>query len=357
MTIDIWTLLPSVPKATARAAQAAEAEGWDGVLLPDSQNLGAELVVEMAMCAARTERVLIAPGVTNCVTRHPAVLASAMATLQAESGGRMVLGIGRGDSALAHIGLAPAPIATFRRYLEAVQGYLRGDAVVPDLEFAPAGARPVAELNLGKEPEGSRLQWLRPRQPRVPIDIAATGPKMIALAATKGDAVALSVGSDPERVRWAIGIARTAREEAGLDPDGVRFAAHLNIAVHPDLAVAQSLVSGGLASFSRFSVMDGTVTSEVGSGDAKLLADLHRGYDMVDHGRSTASHTAVLTEDFAMRNGVIGSPEQCLERLETLRDLGITRFMLMESFSREGDSGAAHTNLVREVLPVLRSWK
>jgi 5,10-methylenetetrahydromethanopterin reductase len=71
------------------------------------------------------------------VTRHPAVLAGAMATLQVESGGRVVLGSGRGDSALAQAGFAPASLESFRRYLAAVQRYLRRE----DVPYDP-GVRP-----------------------------------------------------------------------------------------------------------------------------------------------------------------------------------------------------------------------
>ena len=48
-------------------------------------------------------------GVTNPATRHPAALATAIATVQEESGGRAILGIGRGDTALFHLGRTPMP--------------------------------------------------------------------------------------------------------------------------------------------------------------------------------------------------------------------------------------------------------
>ncbi len=86
---EVWTLIPCVPKVAARRAVQAEAEGWTGILLADSQNLAAELIVEMTLCLERTERLLVAPGVANPATRHPALLAGSLATLQAESGGRV----------------------------------------------------------------------------------------------------------------------------------------------------------------------------------------------------------------------------------------------------------------------------
>src|ERR671932_773264 len=84
-------------------------------------------VAELARAGAATERIALGPGVTNPVTRHPAVTASAALTLQVETGGRAVLGIGRGDSALTQIGLQPVPAAELEEALIALQAYLRGE--------------------------------------------------------------------------------------------------------------------------------------------------------------------------------------------------------------------------------------
>jgi 5,10-methylenetetrahydromethanopterin reductase len=278
-----------------------------------------------------------------------------MATLQAEFGARVELAIGRGDSALAHIGCAPASVAHFAAYLRAVQGYLSGEEVEFDRRFVADGVSPVDALRLGTAPPASRLRWLRAEAAKVPVHVAATGPKVIDLAATLGDGVAFAVGADPERIGWAVDRAKQARRDAGLNLDGLELAVWLNIAVHPDLDVARSLVGGGLASFSRFSVIHGSPAGGASTADATVLTDLHRSYDMTEHGNRAVSHTAVLTEDFIERNAVIGGPERCIERLRALSELGITRFLLMEAFSRDGEAGVAHRNLVRDVLPELRA--
>src|SRR5207244_12216831 len=114
------------------------AAGWDGLAVVDSQNLAGDVYIALALAARSTSRLRLATGVTNPYTRHPAVTASAIATVHAESGGRAVLGIGRGDSSLAYIGLAPAPLAAFERHLVRLQGYLRGDGVELDQPGADA---------------------------------------------------------------------------------------------------------------------------------------------------------------------------------------------------------------------------
>jgi 5,10-methylenetetrahydromethanopterin reductase len=74
----------------APLARRCEEVGYDGLMVADSQNLNADVWVELGLAAA-TQRILLGPGVTNPATRHPAVTASAAATLQVESGGRAVL--------------------------------------------------------------------------------------------------------------------------------------------------------------------------------------------------------------------------------------------------------------------------
>src|SRR5215218_1336291 len=129
---EVWTIGVAAPRSIARYAERMEADGFDGLAVVDSQNLSGDPYVALALAAKVTSRLGLATGVTNPYTRHPAATACSIASVQAVSGGRAVLGIGRGDSALAHLGLAPAPVAVFGDYLRRVQGYLRGEDVAFD---------------------------------------------------------------------------------------------------------------------------------------------------------------------------------------------------------------------------------
>ena len=132
-SIELWSPGIGLPGAAAARARRLEGEGWTGIGIVDSQCLSGDTYVALAMAAAATSTLRLATAVTNTATRHPAAAASAAASVQAESGGRLVLGIGRGDSALAHLGLAPAPVAQFEHYLERLQAYLRREEVPFDL--------------------------------------------------------------------------------------------------------------------------------------------------------------------------------------------------------------------------------
>lgn len=355
MPAELWTLGVTLPKVAQRQAQRAEAAGWDGILYVDSQNLAGDTYVALAGAATATERLGIGTGVTNPLTRHPAVTAAAAAHIQAESGGRMLLGIGRGDSSLAHLGLSPVPVGRFERYLAAVQAYLRGDEVPFD-ELPGDAAPPVEELGLRDAPTASRLEWLRPEQPKVPVAIAATGPKVVSAAARHAEQVLLSVGALPERIRWGIDAARRAREEAGLDPDGVSFGAFVNVVAHPDPAVARDLVSGGLASFARFSVMHGSPTGPLSDDDRRVLERVHSAYDMTSHTQAGSSQTEALDPDFVDRFGVVGPSEACIERIEELAALGLDRLVVIgpTAGASRGHAAEAQAHFTEEVMPALR---
>src|SRR5919201_4935545 len=97
--MEVWLHAFANAGRVAPRARQAEAWGYTGLLVADSQCLNADVWVELALAAGATRRLRVGPGVTNPATRHVTVTASAAATLQAESGGRAVVGLGRGESA------------------------------------------------------------------------------------------------------------------------------------------------------------------------------------------------------------------------------------------------------------------
>src|SRR5438132_2409807 len=105
--VEYWTTtlsaygVKTIADYATHARRCEEDEGWDGILIGDSQNYGFDLYVKLTVAAMATKRVKVGSFVTNPVTRHPAVTAAAMASLNELTSGRAVLGVGRGDSALA----------------------------------------------------------------------------------------------------------------------------------------------------------------------------------------------------------------------------------------------------------------
>src|SRR5437879_5903125 len=115
--MEIGVLMVPQARRTADSARRVEELGFHTVLFPDSQNLAPEVWGQLMLAARTTRRVQLGPGVTNGVTRDPAVTASAALALQVESDGRAVLGLGRGDSAVQRIGRREERVAAFERDL------------------------------------------------------------------------------------------------------------------------------------------------------------------------------------------------------------------------------------------------
>lgn len=336
MPLELDILTFPLPGFAGAMAQMFEGAGWDGVYFADTQNLAADVYVSLGMAVASTERLTLATGVTNPVTRHPAVTASAISAVQVASGGRAVLGIGRGDSSLGFLGRKPAKVAEFETYVARLRGYLHGE-----------------EVDLGDAK--SRNEWIgQTGQPPVPIDIAATGPKVTAIAARHADRVTFAVGADPERLREAIALVRAEREAAGLDPAGISVGAYVNAVAHPDVETARAIVRGSTATFAHFSGMSGAPRQQGAAG--QVFEALGRDYDMSAHATAGASHAAALPDEFIDRFSIAGPSEYCASRLAELVDAGVERLVLVPG-SRDADRGelsASMTRMASEVLPKLR---
>jgi 5,10-methylenetetrahydromethanopterin reductase len=352
--MELWTSGISLPRYAAKHAVRVEAAGYDGLLLVDSQNLAGDTYVALTAAALATTTLQLATGVTNPFTRHPATTAAAIASVHAESGGRTVLGIGRGDSALAHLGRAPASVGYFERYLQTVLAYLRGDDVPFEAldPFMPADAPPpVDALELAGQPSVSKLHWLHPDLATVPVDVSASGPRMIAVGARNAQRITFGVGANVERLRWAIDTARAA---AGGNP--VSLGAHVNVVAHPDLEIARRLASGTMSTFARFNVMHGATNGPMFDGATETLDRLHDAYDMRFHTRGDSPQAAQLDPNFVDSFGIVGPPSYCVERLQELNELGLDRFTIvgpgMGSDPEEAKAAIARFN--DEVLPALR---
>jgi 5,10-methylenetetrahydromethanopterin reductase len=331
---ELWlAAVPEPPRVEAVAARA-EAAGWDGIAFTDSQNLVADPFVAVAMAARATSTLRFMTGVTNAATRDPAALATLAATAQEYSGGRFVLGIGRGDTALFHLGRKPQPVDAFAARLAEVRTYLTGGTV--DRRGFP-----------------SRLRWLdRATQPAVPLDLAAAGPRVIALGARLADRLTLAVGASPERIAWGIETARAAAA-AGAVPS---LGAYVVVGCHEDTSVARDLVRGALAAFLHFSAMPGSTGAGVAAGDRAAFDRLGATYDSRRHLRNGAAHSAALADDLIDRHAIVGPPEHCVARLGDLAALGVGRFVIAgPTLDADPDRARESLRLLRqEILPAVR---
>src|ERR1700758_3456859 len=176
---------------TRQAEQAGFQYGW----IFDSHILWLEPYPLLTLMAANTKNLRLGTCVTNPAVRDITVTASLFATLNIISGGRMELGIGRGDSSRRVLGKKPVTTAQL------------GEAVKEFRDLT--GGREVQH-----DGQSTRISWA-PGSPRVWI--AGYGPKVLDLAGRIADGIILQF-ADPHLISWCLGFVKKGAEAAGRDP-------------------------------------------------------------------------------------------------------------------------------------------
>ena len=334
---EVWKATVHVAGTAVETGVQAELDGFDGLSFGDTQHIAADPYCGLCLVARATERLKLLVGVTNPVTRHPAVTAASIATVQAESAGRASLGVGRGDSSLAYLGLPPATFQETERYLARLRVYLEGEGQA-DRKTTP-------------------LRWVaQARLPNVPLDVAATGPRMIAMGARWAERVTINVGAIVERVASALELARQAAGEDRQVQCPPSLGAYLVVAVHPDPSVALDLARGPLAAYAQLSGMAATGAHRLDDLDRSVVQAVAADYELQFHGRKEGRHATHLDDRFIRRFGIVGSPSHCADRLAELAEVGVQRLVLVEGLdpAQPAEQRRAHELLVREVMPELR---
>jgi 5,10-methylenetetrahydromethanopterin reductase len=291
--------LPEEFPVFVESVRAAERAGYERAWLVDGQMLWQDLYVYMAHALAATELIAVGSGVTNPLTRHPSVTASAHATLADLHPGRVLLGIGRGDNAVRTLGLKPVPTAELAETVPRLRAWMSGD-----------------------EAAGARIRWA---DEQVPIMICATGPKNLRLAGSLADIVMIYVGVHPASVSWAIRHVRAGAEEAGRDPDDVEIAALCALHVADDQEEAWERCRWAPAACANHIAYALKWNPDHGMPEEMTrLVAARDGYDYyAGHLDSSAEHTSYLTGELVDDFAIAGSAERCLEKIRELGELGV----------------------------------
>ncbi|HEX6761187.1 MAG TPA: TIGR03842 family LLM class F420-dependent oxidoreductase [Gaiellaceae bacterium] len=304
------TVLPDPPYSRwLELIQLAERHGFEYAWTYDSHVLWQEAIPLFGYAAHQTSKIKLGHFVTNPGTREPTVLASAYATLHDLTDGRMVMGIGRGDSARRYIGQQPVKVAEFERACAMIRDFMNGREVTwNDKEL--------------------QLKWVRPELPQIPMWVAGYGPKALAVAGRVADGVIIQL-ADPEIVQWIMGTARRAAEEAGRDPAQLKCIVGAPSHVSDDLADAREQVRWFPAMVSNH-VQDLIERYGAdGSTVPKALTDYvlaRKFYDYDEHSRVGAKHGAFVTDEICDRFCVIGNVAQCTAKLRELEAVGVDQF-------------------------------
>jgi probable F420-dependent oxidoreductase len=287
----------------------AESNGFEYGWTYDSHILWQESYGTLPLVAAATEKLKLGHCVTNPGIREPTITASWYATMQDVSNGRMVMGIGRGDSSRRVVGLKPVKVAEFEQSLRMLKELMNGRAVDWNAK----------EL---------KLEWVRKELPPIPMHVAGYGPRALGVAGRVGDGVIIQL-ADPQIIQWIMDTARKAAEEEGRDPDALECIVCAPSHVTGELAEAREQVRWFPAMVSNH-VMD--LIERYGADSEEIPAALtdyvkaRKFYDYKEHSRVGAKHGEFVTDEICDRFCVLGTPEQATEKLKELESIGVDQF-------------------------------
>jgi 5,10-methylenetetrahydromethanopterin reductase len=286
-----------------KRAQRAEDLGYDGIFTGESHLSSIDSFQTLATCALLTRRVLLGIAVTNMVFRDPTVLAGAAASLNEISNGRAILGLGTGDGPVYSQGRKATPLAEFEPGVRMIRDLVQGKAI----------AFPTGQVALGFN--------VRP----VPIYVSAEGPKGLRLAGRSADGVILGTGFDLRVLEWARQRILEGTQQAGRSLSDVGVIVAGMLCVRDDGNEARRIVRNRIANRAhhnfRFTLE--TVRPEELEGIKKFMA----GFDVMRPMEERVDPN--LVNDYLVhRFAIAGTPAECIERIEELRDAGVEHLML-----------------------------
>lgn len=304
-------------------ATEAERLGFTDLWLGDSQNLWREVYVTLGAIAAATMRIGIGTGVTNTVTRHPSVIASAWQTLRELAGDRVAFGVGTGDSSLRTMGMKPVPVLELERRVTQIRGLLEG-------------------RELGEGEAGYRLQFAAGA---LPIYVAAAGARSLRMAGRVGDGAIACVGVDPRLVGAALERIGEGLEESGRARDDVQVVLWTGLAIDDDGAAARDLVRAFTAS-----VVIPPLVGELDSAELAAIERIRREYDYESHMKTDADHRDLVPDSLVERIAVAGAPAECRQQLAALLALPVDGLAIVPFVAPGQDRGALLRRFRTEVL-------
>ena len=294
------------PKRTIALAKQAEVAGFTYGWFFDSHVLWRDCYPSMAMCMEHTDNMIFGPLVTNPGVREWSVAASLYSTLAEQSGNRIEIGLGRGDSSRRVLGKKPMTVGNMEKFADVLRGLVRGDTVEYD------GTEAVFPWANGYE---------------LPVWIAAYGPKALAGAGRSGDGLVIQL-ADPGLVKYFSEQAIKAGEAAGKDMSNYKIMSAAPVWVGDmDKAREQTrwfpaMVGNHVADIVEKYGMD---NPDIPSSLTAYIEG-RKGYDYKEHADKDADHLDFITEEIVDAFGILGSVDDHIAKLKELEAAGVTQF-------------------------------
>jgi probable F420-dependent oxidoreductase len=325
-----FTLKPEhTIERTLALTRQAEAAGFDYAWLFDSHVLWREPYVVLTLMAQATERLRLGTCVTNPATREPSVTASALAALDEISGGRMDLGIGRGDSARRMLGKPPTTMKTLEEAIGAIRDLVEGRTVTY---------------------EGAELNFPWTGKWKLPVWVAGYGPMAMAMTGRVADGVILQL-ADPDLIRWFVGQIREAESAAGRPAGSVSIQAAAPAHVAPrNVGRARTHWFPALVSNHVVDLVNKYPRENLPEALTGYIRD-RTGYDYREHAAAGSSNSAFVGDEVTDRFCVLGEIDEHVAKLRELAEAGVDQFNL---YLMNGDEEAQVEAYGRDVIPALR---
>ena len=309
---------------TLAIVKLIEELGFDSVWTGDSQMLHRDAYCDLTLWSINTSRIKLGPCVTNPFTRHPSVTASAILSIDELSHGRALLGIGAGDSSVRRIGLQPRPIAQLEEAVRTVRDLCEGRKVTFHGEYL-------------------KIRWGSPK--RIPIYVAASGPKSLETAGKVGDGVIMHAGPSEEGVEFAKDrVLKGAKSEGrSLQQEDFTFCQFLFSTIDEKdraraIRAAKPFVTWYLVNLPEHPMIKNEVLPE---DVAKKIFDYRKNYYKYDEDsshhssvwESSVKESEFIPDNLVEKYAIAGTPEGYALKLKELESLGVTKVIFRSPYT------------------------
>ena len=308
-------------------ACAAEGLGYQEIWMTEGS--GRDSLTQLTSIAMATKTIVAGTGILPIFSRTPLITAMSAAGLAAVSQGRFILGLGVGNRPATETGHGVRfnrPLDRMRETITIVRRLLQGEEVAQDGK--------VFRIS------GADLGDAAPTE-KVPIYIAALGPRMLRLAGEMADGVLLS-WTAASYLKEAIRQVREGATSAGRDPDEVEISGYVRVAVTDDMGAGRLSLQNQVARYAGNSHYRNFFR----------YTGFHSEMDAAERAqeRSNAAGMAeAITLDMQQEMGLVGSAQECRAGLEELRASGLAKPVVAPL--PVGDLKSAYETTIRAIAP------
>jgi 5,10-methylenetetrahydromethanopterin reductase len=325
------------PLEAVEFARFVEACGFDLIGMGDSQLRWGDCYVVLGAISQVTSSIRLGTFITNPLTRHPSVLASAARALQEVSQGRAFLGIGHGETASRDVGVPRLRVDAFGEAISAIRSLSRGEEVT-------------------YQGRTWQMKW---SSAAAPIWVAADGPRMLQLAGRIADGVIVGNGSTPELVRYARNQVAIGAAAAGRDASTIPIYWMVRVVPAASESDGWERLRFYMATYAntRYQLAAGEKGIPVDDDIMERLEGFRSEYRYGEGLRPELGFNADLVDKYGLREwlgrqfAITGPIDHCIERLKELIQAGATNFMLPQMFP---DVRATTQELADHILPAFR---